>query len=153
MKSEIIEVPDNACVPSEEIYLTNSEPVSYSPLNNIQAGHVVDELLASAKDNRLNTKRAISADIAASEDLRSQNNLVITCCKQELQRKDYSKEDYLEIMQIMDNARQSTENEINSSREFQKELIVESNKASSKVIELGIALLIGVAIGKVTQKN
>ena len=153
MTSEIIEVLDNTGIPSEEVYPQNSEPVPYYPLNGTQAGKVWDELLASAKDNRHNTKRAISADIAASEDLRSQNNLVINCCKQELQRKDYSKEDYLEIMQIMGNARQSTENEINSSREFQKELIVESNKTSSKVVALGIALLIGVAIGKVTQKN
>ncbi len=153
MKNEIIEVQDYTSVLSEEVYPINSEPVPYYPPNDPQTGHIFDELLASAKENRLNTKRAIAADIAASRDLRSQNDLVITCCVQELQRKDYSKKDRLEIMQIMNNARESTENVMNSSREFQKELIVESNKVSSKVIVLGIGLILSVVIRTVFQKN
>ncbi|WP_304759668.1 MULTISPECIES: hypothetical protein [Erysipelotrichaceae] len=154
MNNEITEVQDNTSgVPSEEVYPINSEPVPYYPPNDPQIGHIFDELLASAKENRLNTKRAIAADIAASKDLRSQNDLVITCCVQELQRKDYSKKDRLEIMQVMNNARESTENEMNSSREFQKELIVESNKVFRKVIVIRIGLISCVVIGTAFRKN
>ncbi len=56
-------------------------------------------------------------------------------------------------MQVMNNARESTENEMNSSREFQKELIVESNKVFRKVIVIGIGLISCVVIGTAFRKN
>lgn len=53
-----------------------------------RVGKYIDEVIAAAKDDRANTKRAISADIASTARVQNQNDRFMDACERELRRKD-----------------------------------------------------------------
>ena len=69
---------------------------------------VADELIAAVKDDRMNTKRVISADIASAARVQNQNAQVIQACERELRRKDLSEASRDHILGIMSDAAKST---------------------------------------------
>ena len=86
MTNEITVANDNMPVVPGEAYPINSEPVQYYPVSNVRTGKFVDEVIAAAKDDRMNTKRAISADIASTARAHNHNDRVIAACERELRR-------------------------------------------------------------------
>ncbi len=143
MTNEIIVAKDNSPAVSGENYQMNSIPIQYYPVNDVRTGKFVDEVIAAAKDDRMNTKRAISADIASTARVQNQNDRVIAACERELQRKDLSGESRDEILRCMSKAAESTSNECAVSREFQREQLVLSHKLPWKLIGIGVLILLG----------
>ena len=143
MTNEITVANDNMPVVPGEAYPINSEPVQYYPVNDVRTGKFVDEVIAAAKDDRMNTKRAISADIASTTRVQNQNDRVIAACERELRRKDLSDESRDEILRCMSKAAESTSCESAASREFQREQLEHSHKLPWKLIGIGVLIVVG----------
>ncbi len=143
MTNEIMAAKDNMPVVPGEVYPTSSDPVQYYPVNDVRTGKFVDEVIAAAKDDRMNTKRAISADIASTARVQNQNDRVIAACERELRRKDLSEESRDEILRCMSRAAESTSCESAASREFQREQLEHSHKLPWKLIGIGVLIVLG----------
>ena len=143
MTNEIMVAEDNMPVVPGEAYPAHSDPVQYYPVNDVRTGKFVDEVIAAAKDDRMNTKRAISADIASTARVQNQNDRVIAACERELRRKDLSEESRDEILRCMSRAAESTSCESAASREFQREQLDHSHKLPWKLIGVGILIVLG----------
>ena len=143
MTNEITVANDNLPVVPGEAYPMNSDPVQYDPVNNVRTSKFVDEVIAAAKDDRMNTKRAISADIASTARVQNQNDRVIAACERELRRKDLSEESRDEILRCMSRAAESTSCESAASREFQREQLEHSHKLPWKLIGIGVLIVLG----------
>ena len=74
MTNEIMVAQDNMPVVRRKAYPANSDPAQNYPVNDVRTGKFVDEVIAAAKDDRMNTKRAISADIASTARVQNQND-------------------------------------------------------------------------------
>ena len=125
-----------------------TSPTDYVPARNYQpdavrTGKFVDEVIAAAKDDRMNTKRAISADIASTARVQNQNDRVIAACERELRRRDLSEESRYEILRCMSKAAESTSYESAASREFQREQLDYSHKLPWKLIGVGVLIVLG----------
>lgn len=143
MTNEIMVAEDNMTVAPGEAYPAHSEPVQYYPVNDVRTGEFVDEVIAAAKDDRMNTKRAISANIASTARVQNQNDRVIAACERELRRKDLSAESRDEILRCMNRAAESTSCESAASREFQREQLEHSHKHPWKLIGIGVLIALG----------
>lgn len=152
MINEITVAKDNRPIVPGEVYPTNTNPVQYCPVNEVQTGKFVDEVIAAAKDDRMNTKRAISADIASTARVQNQNDRVIAACEQELRRKDLSEESRDEILRCMSRAAESTACESAASREFQREQLEHSHKLPWKLIGIGVLIVLGGVGGRALIK-
>lgn len=115
----------------------------YSAYDEERAGKLVNEVIAAVKDDRANTKRAISADIAATARVQNQNDRVIAACERELRRRDLPDERRDELLDRMSRAADSTAYESASSREFQREQLDHSHKLPWKIL----LFLAGLAVG------
>ena len=73
-----------------------------------RAGKLVDEVIAAVKDDRMNTKRAITADIASTARVQNQNDRVIDACERELRRRDLTEDQRMEILNHMSQAAEAT---------------------------------------------
>ena len=116
---------------------------SYPVHDEKQTGKLIDEVIAAAKDDRMNTKRSISADIAATARVQNQNERVIEACERELRRKDLPEERRTEVLGIMSKAAESSTYESIASREYQKELLEHSHKLPWKILGWGAVILFG----------
>lgn len=107
-----------------------------------QTGKLFDEVIAAAKDDRMNTKRSISAVIAATA--RGQNHIerFIEACERELRRKDLPEERRAEILEKMRMAAESSNYESEASREYQKEQLEHSHKLPLKILGRGAVILL-----------
>lgn len=143
MTNEIMVAEDNMPVVLGEAYPAHPNPVQYYPVNDVRTGKFVDEVIAAAKDDRMNTKRAISADIASTARVQNQNDRVIAACERELRREDLSEESRNEIFRCMNRAAESTSCESAASREFQREQLDHSHKLPWKLIGVGILIVLG----------
>lgn len=112
-----------------------------------QTSRLIDEVIAAAKDDRMNTKRSISADIAATARVQNQNGHVIESCERELRRKDLPEGRREELLWIMSRAAESTANESAASREFQKRQLEHSHKLPWKLFGWGTAIILFGGIG------
>ena len=115
----------------------------YPVYDEKQTGKLIDEVIAAAKDDRMNTKRAISADIASTARVQNQNDRVIAACERELRRRDLSEESRDEILRCMSKAAESTSYESAASREFQREQLDHSHKLPWKLIGIGVLIVLG----------
>lgn len=115
----------------------------YPAYDEKQMGKLIDEVIAAAKDDRMNTKRSISADIAATARVQNQNERVIEACERELRRKDLSEERRAEVLGIMSKAAESSAYESAASREYQKEQLEHSHKLPWKILGWGAVILFG----------
>lgn len=112
----------------------------YPAYDEVRTGKLVDEVIAAIKDNRANTKRAISADIASTARVQTQNDRVIAACERELRRRDLSDERRNELFDCISRAAESTAYANADSREFQRQQLDYSHKLPWKII-LFIAVL------------
>ncbi len=118
----------------------------YPAYDEERAGKFVNEVIAAVKDDRANTKRAISADIAATARVQNQNDRVIAACERELRRRDLPDERRDELLDRMSRAADSTAYESASSREFQREQLDHSHKLPWKIL----LFLAGLAVGGIS---
>ena len=110
-----------------------------------RVGKYIDEVIAAAKDDRTNTKRAISADIASTARVQNQNDRFMGACERELRRKDLPEFRREELLADMKEAAASSAYANAASREFQREQLDHSHKLPWKLIGAGAILLLGGA--------
>ncbi len=115
----------------------------YPAYDEVRTEKLVDEVIAAVKDDRANTKRTISADIASTARVQNQNDRVIAACERELRRRELPDERRDELLDRMSRAADSTAYESASSREFQREQLDHSHKLSWKVL----LFVAGIAVG------
>lgn len=108
-----------------------------------RAGKFINEIITSAKDDRMNTKRAISADIAATARAQNQNDRYIAACERELRRKDLPEERRKELLDRMEMAASSSERVGDESRQFQREQLNHSHKLPWKLLGVGALIIFG----------
>ena len=126
--------------------------VQFYPASNGQIGKFVDEVVAASKDDRMNTKRAISADIASTARVQNQNNRIIEACERELRRRDLPEGRRAELIECMSKAAQSTDVECAASREFQREQLSHSHKLPWKLIGISVIIAFGCIGGTALAK-
>ena len=108
-----------------------------------QTGKLIDEVIAASKDDRMNTKRSISAGITATARVQNQNERIIEACERELRRKDLPEERRAEVLGIMSRAAESSAYESSASREYQKEQLKHLHKLPWIILGWGAAILFG----------
>lgn len=109
-----------------------------------QFGSILDEAIASARDNRANTNRAIAADIASRKMVQKQNGQLMSAYEAELQRDDLTKEERSFYLNKMDDAAASTARVDAESRSFQSEQLSYSHKWAGRLLAFGAGLALGV---------
>lgn len=154
MENEIIVKPDTTPVINCEVQNANDDQLQcYPSYEDERQCKLVDEIIAAVKDDRMNTKRAISADIAATAMVQNQNERVIEACERELRRRDLHEERRAELFEIMSRAATSTANESAASREFQKKQLDHSNKLPLKILVWStLVIILGIG-GKACLKG
>ncbi|MGI6125255.1 MAG: hypothetical protein ACOYIG_13965 [Acetivibrionales bacterium] len=115
----------------------------YPAYDKERTGKFVEEIIAAAKDDRMNTKRAISADIAATARVQNQNERYMAACERELHRKDLPEERRKEILDRMETIAASSERASAESRQFQQDQLNHSHKMPWKLIGIGAVILFG----------
>lgn len=143
MTNELTVARNNRYQVQEEVYQMDSATIQHNSINDVRTGKYVDELISAAKDDRVNTKRAISADIASTARVQNQNDRVIAICERELRRRDLSEERRDILLQYMSRAAESTAYESSASREFQREQLNHSHKLPWKLIGMGFLIVLG----------
>ena len=108
-----------------------------------RAGKFIDEVVAAAKEDRMNTKRAISADIAATARVQNQNDRYMAACERELRRKDLTEEQRRELLNRMERVASSSERVSADSRQFQQEQLNHSHILPWKLLGVGALLFFG----------
>ena len=103
---------------------------------------VFNEIITSYKDDRINTKRAISGSIASTEAVHTQNSRIIDMCDRELKRKDLTNEQRIELIHISQQAAISTADSDRENREFVREEAKHSHRAFYGFV-FGIILFVG----------
>lgn len=145
MTKDVIVSKDNMPSVQSMIRQPNHIPTRLYQAYDMQTGKFVDEVIAAAKDDRMNTKRAIAADIASTARVQNQNDRVIAACERELRRRDLSEEARNEILHCMNKAAESTSYESTASREFQREQLDHSHNLPWKLIGIGV-LIVGSTV-------
>ena len=134
---------------NEPVILTEHRPTDFIPLpyhsvESNQLSMIMNEVINSAKDERINVKRALSADIASTARVQNQNERVLAAYERELQREGLSQERQDEILKTMRTIAESTVHENAASREFQKEQLNNSHK---RLLEFMGGAIIFVLVG------
>ena len=142
MTNEIMAAENNHIVVHREGYPTNVDSDHSYPVRDVRISKLVDEVIAASKDDRMNTKRAITADITSTARVQRQNDRVIVACEQELRRKDLSEERRVEILRCMSSAAESSSRECAASREFQREQLEHTHRLPWKLIGIGVMIVL-----------
>lgn len=116
---------------------------SYPVYDEKQTGKLIDVVIAAAKDDRMNTKRSISADIAATVRVQNQNERVIEACERDLRRRDLPEERRAELLGMMNKAAELTAYESAASRKFQERQLNHSHKLPWKILGWGALIFVG----------
>ena len=152
MEERIIPMRGNAIVCTDssiptvrnEDQVLDVEQQGYYPTHDRERmDKFIEEIIAAAKDDRMNTKRAISADIAATARVQNQNERYMTACERELHRKDLPEERRKEILDRMETITASSERASAESRQFQQDQLNHSHKMPWKLVGIGAVILIG----------
>ena len=152
MEERINPTRDNAqvCTDSSvpEVWDEGQVPVGrqqdyYSVYDRERAGKFIDEIISAAKDDRMNTKWALSADIAATARAQNQNERYIAACERELRRKDLPEERRKDLLDRMKMAASSSEQASAESRQFQREQLNHAHKLPWKLLGVGALVFFG----------
>lgn len=122
------------------------DPVYYERHPNYdeeRALRFADEVIAAFKDDRTLTKRSVSADIASTARVHAQNGAFIAVCERELRRRDLSEERREELINMINDARQSSANSEAESRAFQQEQLDYLHKLPWRLLMVVGCILIG----------
>ena len=103
---------------------------------------MTEEVFAAVKDDRIITKRAISADIASTQRVQNQNERVIEACERELRRRDLSDERREALLEKMERAADSTAYASSCAREFQNQQLAYFHDRTTLLI---FAMISGIA--------
>lgn len=114
-----------------------------------QVSKLIGEVIATVKDDRMNTKRSISADIASTARVQNHSEHIIDACKHELRRRELTEEQRSELLDKMTWAAESSIFVNKASREFQREQLDHSHKLPWVLLG-GVALLLLGGIGGAT---
>lgn len=114
----------------------------YQAYNDVRTGKLLDEVMGAVKDNRANTKRAISADIASTARVQNQNERVIAICEKELRRQNLTDERRDELLDHIRKAAESTARVNEESREFQRRQLEHSHKLPWKIIGVIVGFMV-----------
>lgn len=107
---------------------------------------LVDEAITAAKDDRMNTKRVISADIASAARVQNQYDKVICAYDRELRRKDLPEEQRIHLLHEMKEAASCSARIDQESRTFRQQQLEYSHKLPWKEITFAIGILVlGIA--------
>lgn len=143
MDNEIIAQPEIMPVVQCEAQMADDTQIQPYPVYyEEREGKLVDEVVAAVKDDRMNTKRAISAGIEATAWVQNQNDRVITACEHELRRRDLPEERRAELIETMRRAAESTANESAACRGFQERHLGQSHKLPWKILGWGALILV-----------
>ena len=118
-----------------------------SMYDRAQMADLVDEVVASVKDSRLNTKRAVSADIASTARVQNLYGQYVAACERELHRKDLSEERRKEILDNMYDACRASESASVESRGFQREQLEQSRMLPWKMLGVLLSIVVSGYIG------
>ena len=105
------------------------------------------EIISAIKDDRINTKHAISAEIASSARAQNQNERAITACEKELRRNDLSTSQRQELINRICSAAESTSQINIESRDFINSQIEKSHKLPFQIVGLFTLITIGGLCG------
>jgi len=119
---------------------------NYYPDFSNQISHILDETVEAIISDRMNTKRAISAEIASNARVQNQNDRLITICEKELLRKDLSEERRAELIHEIRKAVNSSAESAASSRSFINKGLNHSHKQHWKILVFAIVVIGGVAL-------
>lgn len=146
MKNDIILQEKPIPVQSEVLSIKPNKSMKSPVPDEVLSGKNVDEVIAVVKADRLNTSRAITADIASIKRTQSQYEQEMATYRRELRRKDIS-DDYREnILDRMSRAEELYFSEIASSREFQEKQLNHLHKQPWKILGC-VALIVLGGIG------
>ena len=137
----ITETTPTVCCEAQPAPINTFQP--YPVYDAKQTSKLIDEVIAAAKDDRMNTKRSISADIAAAARVQNQNERVIEACERELRRKDLPEERRAEVLGIMSRAAESSAYESAASREYQTKQLEHSHKLPWNILGWGAVIIFG----------
>lgn len=156
MDERIIPTRENILVCTEsfvpEVWDEGQMPVDrqkddYSVYDKEWAGKFIGEIIAAAKDDRMNVKKAISADIAATAQAQNQIDRYMAVCERELRRKDLSEERRKALLDCMEMTVSSLEQASAESRQFQREQLNHLHKLPWKLLGAGTLIFFGVLGG------
>ena len=143
MENEIIVASEGTPVVQFEAQMADDTQIQPYPVYyEERESKLVDEVIAAVKDDRMNTKRAISAGIQAMAWVQNQNDRVITACEHELRRKDLPEERRAELIETMRRAAESTVNESAACRGFQERHLGQSHKLPWKILGWSALVLV-----------
>lgn len=126
----------------------NTEIVTYDEAvyDRDKMSGLMDEIVSSVKDHRLNTKRAISADIVSTVRIQNQYGQYVAACERELHRKDLPEELRQKIMDSMFEACKASEEAGVESRDFLIEQLNQSRRLPWELVGV-MALIIAAGFG------
>jgi hypothetical protein len=145
--NEIITVKNSAPDMSVTSKPAAPKSVTNESVYGEQLGQMIGEAVAAMKADRINTNRAVSAEIASNVRVQNQSNRYIAVCEQELRRKDLSEERRTELIKEIREAKTDSAESAAESRAFMQEQLDYSHKRPWKII--GTVLLITVGVGGV----
>lgn len=134
-RNQVIDTRKNCCYP---VY------------TDVRTGKLFDEVIGAVRDDRANTKRALSSDIASTARVQNQNERVIVICEKELRQQNLTDERRDELLDRISKAAESTARANEESREFQRRQLEHSHKLPWKIIGAIVGIMVlgigGVAI-------
>ena len=124
-----------------------TEPPRYYPACDREGeGKLLAELAMAAKDDRINTKNALSADIASTAKIQNYKGRVIAACERELKRPNRSEERRAELIAIMQEASESATRAGEESREFQRRQLEHSHKLLRRTLLTVVGIIGSTAL-------
>ena len=149
--------PDKVAVRKRATLATRNEPQSLDQVYNERylvydeerVGKYADEVIGAIKDDRMLTKRSVSADIASTARVQAQNGAFIAVCERELRRRDLPEERREELIDMINEARQSSADSEAESRAFQQEQLDHLHKLPWRLLLVAGCILIGCVGGPV----
>lgn len=105
------------------------------------------EFLAALKDDRASTKKAIAASIDSAEYVFEQNEQAMDIYGRELRRSNLSAQERVRLVELIENARKSTEDTRKDAQEFQREQLAHSHKMVRGIVVV-TALALVLRYGK-----
>lgn len=128
----------------------SDQMMRHSVYDEQRVGKMIDEMIAGHKDDRINTKRAISGSNASTAHVQNQNERVIELCERELRRRDLSQERRANLLAMAQQAAENSAEADSQNRAFVREEIKHLHRSNwlligSLMIVLGGEILLSVA--------
>ncbi len=132
---------------------TSQSAISIPQYYGVEANKWIGEAYAAFRDDRINTKRAISASIASNAQIQKQSSNIIEACKRELQREDISDSRRDRILDRMAKAAEISAISNKECCEFQANTLDHSHKLPWRLVgSITVLVIVGFLGVKVLPK-